>query len=196
MGGFRLGVDFGTSNTVALLAWPDGRVRPLLFEGSPLLSSAVYAGRDGQLLVGRDAERSARLDPARFEPNPKRRVDEAEVLLGDRVYTVVDLIAAVLRRVAAEATRITGGPVGAVIVTSPASWGAARRAVLVEAAGRAGITRPALVAEPVAAATYFAAVLDLRVPVGRCVVGTAGDRGRRRQPAHPGPTRQPFPRRV
>jgi len=35
--GFRLGIDFGTSNTVAVLRWPDGRVKSLLFDGSPLL---------------------------------------------------------------------------------------------------------------------------------------------------------------
>src|SRR3954451_19510759 len=39
----RLGVDFGTSNTAAMIHWPDGRARPLLFDGSPLLPSAVYA---------------------------------------------------------------------------------------------------------------------------------------------------------
>jgi len=43
--GFRLGVDFGTSNTVAVLRWPDGRTKPLLFDGSPLLPAAVYLGR-------------------------------------------------------------------------------------------------------------------------------------------------------
>jgi hypothetical protein len=34
-GGFRLGVDFGTSNTVAVLGWPDGHVRPLLLDDLP-----------------------------------------------------------------------------------------------------------------------------------------------------------------
>jgi hypothetical protein len=35
--GFALGIDLGTSNTVAILRWPDGRVKPLLFDSSPLL---------------------------------------------------------------------------------------------------------------------------------------------------------------
>src|SRR6185437_1395139 len=52
-GGARIGIDFGTSHTVALIAWPDGRVRPLLFDGSPVLPSSVYAQPDGRLLVGR-----------------------------------------------------------------------------------------------------------------------------------------------
>ena len=47
---FGLGVDFGTSSTVAMLRWPDGRVKPLLFEGSPLLPSAVYLEDDGRLI--------------------------------------------------------------------------------------------------------------------------------------------------
>ena len=58
--GFALGVDFGTSNTVAVLRSPDGRARSLLVDGSPLLPSAVYADPGGNLLVGRDAIHSAR----------------------------------------------------------------------------------------------------------------------------------------
>src|SRR4051812_31467140 len=73
--GIHLGIDYGTSNTVAVLRWPDGRGRTLLFDSSPLLPSAVFATVEGPLLVGRDAERAARADPGRFEPNPKRRID-------------------------------------------------------------------------------------------------------------------------
>jgi molecular chaperone DnaK (HSP70) len=54
-GDFHLGVDFGTSTTVAVLRDRDGRVRPLVFDGSELLPSAVCAFGDGTLLVGRDA---------------------------------------------------------------------------------------------------------------------------------------------
>src|SRR5258708_6918407 len=107
--GFVLGIDFGTSNTVAVLSWPDGRAKPLLFDGSPLLRSAVYLHPTGQLVVGRDAVHSARLDPARYEPNPKRSIDHDTVLLGDADLPVVGLVSAVLRRVAEEAVRTTGG---------------------------------------------------------------------------------------
>ena len=71
--GARIGIDFGTSHTVALMAWPDGRVRPLLFDGSPLLPSSVYAQPDGRLLVGRDAVHAARVDPSRFEAIPTQQ---------------------------------------------------------------------------------------------------------------------------
>src|SRR5262245_19779908 len=101
--GFRLGIDFGTSHTTAVLRWPDGHVRPLLFDGSPLLPSAVYAEGDGSLLVGRDAVHAARLDPARFEPSPKRRIHRDTVTLGDAEVPVTAIIAAVLSRVRDEA---------------------------------------------------------------------------------------------
>jgi Hsp70 protein len=165
-----LGVDFGTSNTVAVARWPDGRARPILVDGSPLLPSAVYAEPDGQLIAGRDAVHSARLDPARFEPNPKRRVDDGLVLLGDREFPVAELIAAVLGRVAEEWRRTVGPVPTDVTLTCPATWGATRRTLLAEAAGRAGLAGARLVAEPVAAATYFAEVLGRDVPIGSVVV--------------------------
>src|ERR1041384_6488461 len=110
--GIRLGVDFGTSNTVAVVRWPDGRSRALLFDGSPLLPSAVSAEPGGTIMVGDAAVHSARLEPARFEPNPKRRIDDGTVLLGDREIPVNELLAAVLRRVVEEFHRTVGNEIG------------------------------------------------------------------------------------
>lgn len=167
---YALGIDFGTSNTVAVARWPDGRARPILVDGSPLLPSAVYADAEGNLLVGRDAVHSARLEPARFEPNPKRRVDDGLVLLGEREFNVVDLITGVLARVVEEWHRAVGPYKPETTLTCPATWGAARRGLLAEAAARAGLSGARLVAEPVAAATYFAEVLGRDVPIGSALM--------------------------
>jgi len=161
-----LSIDFGSSNTVAMLRDANGRARSLLFDGSPLLPSAVFAAPDGSLLVGRDAAHQARDDPARFEPYPKRRIDDGTVLLGDREVTVVDLIAAVLRRVADEARRVAGVLPPAVL-THPVAWGPARRGVLTEAARRAGLTVSGVVPEPISAAYYFTTVLGSTLPAGQ-----------------------------
>jgi hypothetical protein len=167
---YRLCVDFGTSNTVAVLAHRGADPRPLLFEGSPTLRSAVFLDANGALLVGRDAERSARTSPDRFEPNPKRRIDEHSVLLGAAEIPVVDAVAAVLHRVATEARRVSGGPIGSVTLTYPAAWGPTRRQVLVQAAQRAGIPPTGLVPEPVAAAHSFLALAGGTIPVGAGIV--------------------------
>src|SRR5688500_7142049 len=63
--GYRLAIDFGTSTTVAMLAGPDGRTIPLLFDASPLLPSAVCAGE--AVLTGADALRAGAAAPAGFE---------------------------------------------------------------------------------------------------------------------------------
>ncbi|HKT02827.1 MAG TPA: Hsp70 family protein, partial [Rugosimonospora sp.] len=190
MTGPALGIDIGTTHTVAALGGAGGRGQPLLFDASFLLPSAVYADMDGRLLVGRDAERSARLDPMRFEPNPKRRVDEGTVLLGPRAYPVADLLAALLRRVGDEAARVAGALPARTVLTFPANWAGSRRGILVEAAERAGLPAVALVPEPVAAAFYFTAVAGHAVPPGGCLVvydfggGTFDTSVLRRRPDH------------
>jgi hypothetical protein len=164
--GFRLSVDLGTSNTVAMLRWPDGRTRPLLFDGQPLLPSAVYLDTTGRLHVGRDALRLGYAEPARFEPHPKRHIDAERVLLGGTDVAVSDLFAALLGAVAREVVAAVGFLPPAV-VTFPAAWGQRRRGVLTEALGKAGWPADTLlVPEPVAAARYFADVLRRPVPVG------------------------------
>lgn len=179
--GFALGVDLGTSNTVAVLRWPDGRTRPLLVDGEPILPSGVYADTDGRLHVGRDALRLAHADPDRYEPNPKRRVDEPEVTLGDRRYRPAELLGGVLRAVGEAAVGALGFLPPAV-VTCPATWDADRRQVLAEALALAGWPSAAehtlsgptppgtrLLREPVAAARYYTEVLRRPVPVGESV---------------------------
>jgi hypothetical protein len=165
-GVYRLGVDLGTSNTVAMLARPDGRIEPLLFNGAPTLPSCVCVTDSGDLAVGPDAVHSAAGRPECFEPYPKQRIDDGTVLLGDTQVPVADLLAAVLRRVADEAVRVAGGPVGSVTLTHPATWGTRRRETLLVAASAAGLGRPVLVPEPVAAAAYFVTVLGGQLAPG------------------------------
>ncbi|MFF5180105.1 Hsp70 family protein [Micromonospora sp. NPDC000316] len=179
--GFALGVDLGTSNTVAVLRWPDGRTRPLLMDGQPVSPSGVYADPDGTLHAGWDARRLAQTDPARFEPNPKRRVDEPAVQLGDRSYLPADLLAAVLVAVGRAAVN-TVGFLPPAVLTCPAAWDATRRQVLADALLQAGWPQAAehtlagptppgtrLLREPVAAARYYAQVLHRPVPVGGAI---------------------------
>jgi hypothetical protein len=153
-----LSVDLGTSNTVAVLSAHGRPPRVVDVDGASMMPSAVFAAEDGNLVVGRDAERRARLDPARFEPNPKRRVDEGTLLLGDQVVPVTDALAGVLRRVVEETSRQLGGKKpDEVRLTHPAQWGPVRRNVLLSAARQAGAgSNLVLVPEPVAAAAHFA----------------------------------------
>ncbi|HWB35124.1 MAG TPA: Hsp70 family protein, partial [Rugosimonospora sp.] len=118
---------------------------------------------------GRDAERLSLLTPNRFEPYPKRCVDDGAVLLGDAPVPVVELLAALLRRVVAEAAAEEGTHRD-VTLTCPADWGPQRREVLRAAARAAGLGEVRLVEEPTAAAMYCAAVLGQPIPLGRSML--------------------------
>lgn len=163
-----LAVDFGTSNTVAAVSIDGSPPRLLTIDGSPLVPSSIYLGEDGSIAVGRDADRQARLDPSRYEPNPKRRIDDGEMLLGTDVIPVRQAIAAVLGRVLQEFRRQFGNANPDVVrLTHPARWRQTRRDVLIAACKEAGLhDNPLLVPEPVGAATHFATQGGRKMPPG------------------------------
>ena len=156
-------VDFGTSSTCTALSIDGDPPQVVPVDGSPLLASAVYAAPDGTVFVGAEAERQAAVDPSRFEPHPKRRIDEGELLLGDTVLAVVDAIAAVLARAVGEARRVArGSAVDQLVLSHPADWGGVRTGVLRRAAqglAAGSVNGLALVPEPVAAAGFYATEL-------------------------------------
>ena len=164
----RVAIDFGTSSTCVAVSVGGREPQVVVVDGGPLMSSSVYVAHDGTVFVGQEADRQAAIDPARFEPHPKRRIDETELLLGASVLPVRQVIRAVLARAVHEARRVAGGlPIDQLVLTHPADWGATRTKVLRQAAdGLSG--RIQLIPEPVAAAVFHAASFPLargRLPV-------------------------------
>jgi hypothetical protein len=153
-----LSIDFGTSSTVGVLSAFGRGPRAIEVDGSVTMSSAVYLGDDGLLVVGQDAERRARLDPSRFEASPKRRIDEGTLRLGDSEVPIADAFAAVLRRIGEEAERQLGRPPAQTRISHPAGWGADRQEILRAAAVQAGFADVRLIPEPVAAAAHYASL--------------------------------------
>ncbi|MEV6608268.1 type VII secretion-associated protein [Kutzneria sp. NPDC051319] len=154
----HVAVDFGTSSTCVAVA-VDGKEPQLvvLEGGTPVMPSAVFADRGGTLFVGQEAERQAAVDPSRYEPNPKRRIDEGQLLLGDTVLNVLDVVRAVLVRATNEARRLVGGArIDLLVLTHPADWGAVRTRILRQAGQGLG-AELSLVPEPVAAAVFHSA---------------------------------------
>ena len=155
--GVRLSIDCGGVSAVAVLSWPDGRWMPLLFDGVPQLPAAVYVDHGGGVVTGAAAWQRAAGCPERFVPAPVRRLGEGRIGVGDGEVDAVDLVAAILRRVAAEATRVAERPVVEVRLVVPAGWGPRRRTLVRRAAHRAGLGQPSLVEAPVAAAQRMVA---------------------------------------
>ena len=161
VGPWDLGIDFGTSYTVAAIAAGDNvSVLDIESNGQSRMPSAVFLAESGELLVGTAAAHQSAFAPERFEATPKRSIADGEVFLGAEMVSVSSLIAAVLGKVYGEAVRRQGGiPPRAVRLTHPAEWGQGRLAVLREAAAAAGMPTVALVPEPVAAAVWIASAV-------------------------------------
>jgi molecular chaperone DnaK len=160
----RVAVDFGTSSTCTAVSIDDRQPQVVVIDGAPLVPSSVYVTSDGTLFVGHEADRQAAVDPSRYEPHPKRRIDEGELLLGDTVLPVLGVVRAVLSRAVREARHLAANAaVDQLVLTHPADWGAPRTGKLRRAASgfAADIV---LVPEPVAAAVFHAA--NHNVPVG------------------------------
>ncbi|WP_157855194.1 Hsp70 family protein [Kitasatospora purpeofusca] len=176
MSDWSLAIDFGTCFTTAAVraerpgtesgarsgVASDGAgsaATAVEIENSRYLPSLVCLGDDGRLLTGRAAVQLAAQRPERAEQHPKRALlRQPAVLLDDREVDTVDLVAAVLARVAGEARAVCGGTDPArTVLTHPADWSPADLDRLVEAAGRAGLDAPELLPEPVAAARFHAA---------------------------------------
>lgn len=151
-----LAVDFGTTNTVAVVTphaatRGDALLQRLKFGNDWRLPSAVYLQDSGRLTVGVNAQHSARQDPSRFVRAPKREMGPHPLVLGGTRVPVVDVVAAVLRTVREEAEKQLDSPPRRVVLTRPVQWAVTRRTLFEEAARQAGFADAAFLEEPVAA---------------------------------------------
>ncbi|MFE6748526.1 Hsp70 family protein [Kitasatospora purpeofusca] len=165
-------VDFGTTTTQAAVV-EHGTVR-MLHEpatGAASWPSAVLADGSGGVLVGAPAERGKRLHPLRYRAEIKRDLgSRVPLLLDGASHSATELVAGVLRAVAAEAHRVLGRAPERTVLTVPAGGGPgdARRQAMLAAAEAAGLARVGLLAEPLAAA--WAAPVGEPFPVGATVL--------------------------
>jgi molecular chaperone DnaK (HSP70) len=173
MGGYRAGIDFGTSYTVAAARW-GAQARPVVVSlvQQGRLPSAVALDDTGALQAGPPVEQVAALSPDRVERTPKRWLDQPDVLLGGQLVQTVDLVAAVLGYVREELYRhFNRHDPDELVLTHPARWepGDPRMRRLEAAAVKVGLGPVRFVAEPCAAALALAAEGQLEVGAGDLV---------------------------
>ena len=166
-GGWKLAIDFGTSNTAAAHTSPrSGEVEPVaLTHAGNLLPSSVYVEPGGAITAGAAAANRAEGDAAGFMPFPKRAIGSSTVRLRDRELAVVDVCAAVLHLAYRAACRKHGDiPPEKVVLTHPEAWDDSALLTLKEASRRAGIDPGSIlfVSEPRAAATYYTTTSNLQ----------------------------------
>lgn len=148
-----LGVDLGTTSTVAALRGGDDTTVLMLTDQSEQLASRVGLV-DDRLEVGAAVTELLSVDPSRVAREMKRRLgDTTPMLIGGRPYGAESLMAPLLAHCLAVAELRAGGPPNRLVVTHPANWGEFKLDLLREVGRLAGRETIELVAEPVAAGT-------------------------------------------
>ena len=155
-----LGLDFGTTVTVAAGLRPGEEPRVVSFDGEPWMPSAVHVTPAGEILVGRVAVEATGDDPAGGQLTPKTMVGsglEVETLRG-RPLPVVALVGHVIAAAHRAAIAQLGTPT-AVALTCPVAWApagpaAVKRPVLRAAAQLAGIGPDTVILDEAEAAAH------------------------------------------
>ncbi|WP_043659610.1 Hsp70 family protein [Thermocrispum municipale] len=150
---YGLGVDLGISFSAAAVAAPSG-VRTVFLPPNVVVPSVAYLDDESTLVTGVEAEKGE--DPKRLARGFKRKLGEpSPLILGGHPYSAAALMAAQLRDIMAEVTRVHDRPPAAVVLTHPATWNAYRREQFTEVPRLAGISNFQLVSEPTAVAAHY-----------------------------------------
>ena len=175
--GLAIGIDLGTTNTVAAIATEHGPEVLRDPGGGALLPSAVHYRADGGIEVGATAQDAMVEDPGAVVTSIKRLMGRGaedvrrlaghlpfEVAPGpgmvrlkihDRLLTPVEISAEILRAAKARAEQDLSRPVGRAVITVPAYFDDAARSATKDAARLAGLEVLRLVNEPTAAALAY-----------------------------------------
>ena len=169
-----IGIDLGTTNSVAAYM-KDGRpvIIPNL-EGEALTPSVVAFARDDRRWVGRIARAQACANPLRTVFSAKRRMGQAAaadetvvasikrqmgsdyvVKIDGRAYTPIEISAMILEKLKSDAETYLGQSVERAVITVPAYYNDAQRRATQDAAAIAGLEVVRLVNEPTAAALAY-----------------------------------------
>ncbi|MCF6095933.1 molecular chaperone DnaK [Thermovorax subterraneus] len=151
-----IGIDLGTTNSVA--AYIEGG-QPVIIpnaEGSRLTPSVVAFTKDGQRLVGQMAKRQAILNPERTVISIKRHMGtDYKVNIDGKLYTPQEISAMILQKIKQDAEAYLGEKITQAVITVPAYFTDSQRQATKDAGRIAGLEVLRIINEPTAAALAY-----------------------------------------
>jgi molecular chaperone HscC len=151
-----IGIDLGTTYSLASVMRDDGPVVLPNGLGKPLTPSAVSLLDDGTLVVGDAARARASTHPDRTALVWKRDMGTDRVWsIGDRRFSPQELSAMVLRSLKLDAEAALGQPVEEAVITVPAYFDESQRRATRDAGAIAGLRVERIINEPTAAALAY-----------------------------------------
>ncbi|MGB4595319.1 MAG: molecular chaperone DnaK [Anaerolineaceae bacterium] len=175
-----IGIDLGTTNSVAAVMIGGEPVVIPSAEGERLVPSVVAVNKNGERLVGRVARNQAVVNPENTIFSIKRfmgrRYDDPEVqrakahipyhlskapngdvrvTLGDKDYTAPEISAMILSKIKRDAEAYLGEPVTQAVITVPAYFNDAQRNATKDAGKIAGLEVLRIINEPTASSLAY-----------------------------------------
>lgn len=151
-----IGIDLGTSNTLACVFRDGKAVLIPNKEGGYLTKSAVSVMEDGTIITGRAAKERLLTHPDCTAASYKVFMGtEREICLGQQYFKPEELSAFVLRQVKQDAEEFLQEPVEEAVISVPAYFNDNQRCATKLAAQLAGLKVSRLINEPSAAAVYY-----------------------------------------
>lgn len=151
-----IGIDLGTTNSLAAYFGKDGpEIIPNRL-GKHLTPSVVSVDEEGQIYVGETARERELLYPGSAASVFKRSMGSAKKFcLGDKEFTAEELSSFVLRALKEDAENFLGEPVTEAVISVPAYFDDKRRKATKRAGELAGLKVERIISEPTAAAIAY-----------------------------------------
>jgi molecular chaperone HscC len=153
-----IGIDLGTTNSLAAYFTPEGpRIIPNSF-GENLTPSVVSVGSDGEVYVGKIAQERQITHSEQTAAIFKRHMGtKKEYRLGARTFLPEELSSFVIRKLKEDAEAFLGEKVEEAVVSTPAYFNDMQRRSTKTAGELAGLKVERIVNEPTAAAVAYGA---------------------------------------
>jgi molecular chaperone DnaK len=157
-----IGIDLGTTFSVAAYLDPQGRPTSILNSHGDLLTPSVVLFEEGGVVVGKEAVAASVLEPERLADCVKRDMGAKAYRkkVNSREMPPEVISAMILRQLKTDAERRLG-PLTHAVITVPAYFDEPRRRATVDAGRLAGLEVLDIINEPTAAALAYAYHLGL-----------------------------------
>ena len=151
-----IGIDLGTTNSVAAIFAEDGPQLVPNALGETLTPSIVALDSDDQFLVGRAAQEYSVNHPERSASNFKRYMGtDWTTQLGKHTFSAADLSSFILRALKEDCAAHLGEPIERAVITVPAYFNDEQRLATMSAGRMAGLQVERIINEPTAAAIAY-----------------------------------------
>lgn len=151
-----IGIDLGTTNSLAACFTPEGAQLIPNRLGKNLTPSVVSIDEEGQIFVGETAQERMRLYPLSAASVFKRSMgSDKEFVLSGKKYRAEELSSFVLRSLKEDAEAFLGEEITEAVISVPAYFNDARRRATKRAGELAGLKVERIISEPTAAAIAY-----------------------------------------